>query len=359
MIHESLRETYMKRCLDLAVSGLGNTAPNPMVGSVIVYNGKIIGEGYHRQAGGPHAEVHAVNSVKDKSLLKESVLYVNLEPCSHTGKTPPCADLIIKSGIPRVVAGMEDPNPAVAGSGFRKLRDAQIQVTTGVLEDECRELNKRFITFHVKKRPYVVLKWAQTNDYFIDILRGQTDYPEPTWISNEISRMLVHKWRTEEQSILVGTNTALMDNPRLNVREWKGRSPVRMVLDRTLRLPKNLHVFDNTSPTIVFNALKNNKEKNTTYVRLDFNDHLLENMLKYLYDSGFQSVLVEGGRMLLNGFIRSNLWDEARVFKGNKLFGSGISAPSIPIVQPEEYLIREDLLMIYKNQEVHRLEARG
>jgi diaminohydroxyphosphoribosylaminopyrimidine deaminase/5-amino-6-(5-phosphoribosylamino)uracil reductase len=339
----------MKRCLDLAISGLGSTAPNPMVGSVIVYNDRIIGEGYHMKFGGPHAEVNAINSVTDKSLLKDSTLYVNLEPCSHTGKTPPCADLIIKSEIPRVIAGSTDPNPLVAGTGFKKMTAAGVDVSTGILQNECLELNKRFIVFHTRKRPYIILKWAQTSDCFIDIIRGQTAIPEPTWISNEISRMLVHKWRSEEQSILVGTNTAIMDNPRLNTREWPGKSPLRMVIDRTLKLPGKLHIFDNTSETVVFNELQDSKQDKTHYVKIGFGDQFLENMLHWLYETGIQSVIVEGGKILISSFLKSNLWDEARVFKGRKLFGQGLSAPSIPVVNPEEYLIREDILMIYRN----------
>ena len=252
MTLESLRETYMKRCLDLAMLGLGDTAPNPMVGAVIVHNDTIIGEGFHEKFGSSHAEINALNSVTDRTLLKDSALYVNLEPCSHTGKTPPCADSIIEYGIPEVVTGMADPNPLVAGKGLRKLMDAGVKVINGVLGDQCFELNRRFVTFHVRKRPYIILKWAQTSDNFIDVLRDQPDIQQPTWISNEISRMVVHKWRSEEQAILVGTRTAQMDNPRLNVREWPGKSPVRLVIDRNLKLPKSLNLFDNRSPDPCF-----------------------------------------------------------------------------------------------------------
>jgi diaminohydroxyphosphoribosylaminopyrimidine deaminase/5-amino-6-(5-phosphoribosylamino)uracil reductase len=339
----------MKRCLGLAQTGLGHTAPNPMVGAVVVYENRIIGEGFHRKFGGPHAEVNAINAVKDKSLLKKSVLYVNLEPCSHTGKTPPCADLIIKSGIPGVVVGITDPNPLVAGKGLKKLNDAGITVTSGILEEACSDLNKRFITYHSRKRPYVILKWAQTSDGYIDVLREKPEVQHPTWISNEISRMLVHKWRSEEQSILVGTQTAVMDNPRLNVREWPGSSPIRLVIDRSLRLSKKLNLFDNNSPTIIFNSLMDLQENNTNYVCIDFKGNFLERILQYLYETGIQSVLVEGGRMLIDTFIHGNLWDEARVFKGKKVFGSGVPAPFIPMIQPEEYHIRKDILMLYRN----------
>jgi len=341
---------YMQRCLDLAALGLGNTAPNPLVGSVIVYNGHIIGEGFHRVFGGPHAEVNAVQAVTDKSLLSRSVLYVNLEPCSHSGKTPPCANMILEAGITGVVIGTTDPNPLVSGNGVRMLEKAGVKVTSGVLQQECLALNRRFFTFHNHKRPYVILKWAQTLDGFIDVLRDIPGVQQPTWISNEISRMLVHKWRSEEQSILVGTQTALLDNPRLNVREWPGNSPLRMVIDRTLRLPKTLHLFDNSSPTLVFNALKDSLEDQTRYVRLDFNGHFLEHLLNDLYSRGIQSVLVEGGRKLLDSLIQEGLWDEARVFVGHKRFENGIPAPLIREVAPEEYRIREDRLFFYRRQ---------
>lgn len=345
---------YMKRCLDLAVQGLGFTAPNPLVGSVIVYNNRIIGEGYHRQIGGPHAEVNAVNAVKDKSLLSKSVLYVNLEPCSHTGRTPPCVELIIRSGIPEVVIGTVDPNPLVSGRGIALLEEAGIRVIRGFLEKDCRDLNRRFLTFHESKRPYVVLKWAQSADGFIDVIRGKGATTQPTWISNEISRMLVHKWRSEEQSIMVGTRTAAMDNPRLNVREWPGKSPIRVVIDRNLSLPKDLHVFDNNSRTIVFNALCEYQEGLTKYVKIDYSDSILNQALSYMYDHEIQSVFVEGGRRLIDSFIQEGLWDEARVFTGKVLFGGGIGAPVISTVKPEEIYIREDKLMLYRNDNMMR-----
>jgi diaminohydroxyphosphoribosylaminopyrimidine deaminase/5-amino-6-(5-phosphoribosylamino)uracil reductase len=319
------------------------------VGSVVVYNNRIIGEGYHRQIGGPHAEVNAVNSVKDKSLLGKSVLYVNLEPCSHIGRTPPCADMIIRAEIPEVVIGTVDPNPQVSGKGIGMLEQAGVRVVKGVLEKECIDLNRRFFTFHGQKRPYVVLKWAQSADGYIDVIREKNVTTQPTWISNEISRMLVHKWRSEEQSIMVGTRTAAMDNPRLNVREWPGKSPIRMVIDRNLSLPKNLHVFDNTSRTIVFNALSDYSEGLTTYAKIDCSNSILKQALGYMRDHEIQSVFVEGGRMLIDSFIQEGLWDEARVFKGKIMFGSGIGAPAIPSTKPEEIFIREDLLMMYRN----------
>jgi len=345
---EKMHELYMSRCLDLALLGLGSTVPNPMVGSVIVRQDRIIGEGYHKEYGGPHAEVNAVNAVPDKSLLPDSVLYVNLEPCSHTGKTPPCADMIIRTGIPQVVIGTSDPNPLVAGRGIEKLAKAGISVISHIIPDKCQYLNRRFFTFHTHKRPFVILKWAQTNDGFMDILRENRGTSEPNWISNEISRMIVHEWRSEEQAILVGTNTAFLDNPRLNVREWPGRSPVRLVIDRTLRLPPSLHLFDNSCRTLVFNALKDLQDRETHYIQLDFSNNIIPPMLKKLYELGLQSVMVEGGRMLLDSFLETGFWDEARVFTGQKSFGSGISAPLIRGIDPEEYRIREDRLLIYR-----------
>jgi len=346
----TLHETYISRCLDLARLGLGHTAPNPLVGSVIVREGRIIGEGYHQQYGGPHAEVNAVNEVRDKKLLTDSVLYVNLEPCSHTGKTPPCADMIIQAGIPEVVIGTSDPNPLVSGKGIKKLEQNGVKVTCNVLSRECRELNNRFFTFHTRRRPYIVLKWARTSDGFIDMLRDKDSLSQPVWISNEISRMLVHKWRTEEQAILVGTRTALMDNPRLNAREWPGKSPVRMVIDRELKLPKYLNLFDNSQKTLVFNGQKSFTGGETHYIRLDFAGSVLEQLLSYLYKTGIQSVFVEGGRKLINSFIEEDCWDEARVLVGPKQFGAGIPSPEILTVKPLSYPIREDLLLVYHNQ---------
>ena len=234
-------EQYMRRCIELAHMGFGATVPNPMVGAVIVHQGKIIGEGYHCKYGEAHAEVNAVNSVEDKSLLSESTLYINLEPCTHFGKTPPCCDLIMQSHIPRVVIANVDPNPLVKGKGIEKLKNAGIEVTTDVLKAEGEELNKRFFSYYKKSRPYIILKWAQTGDGFMDIVRHPSQHLKPVWITTEEARILVHKWRSEEQAILVGTNTVFLDNPKLNVREWTGKDPIRILVDRTLRLPQNLH----------------------------------------------------------------------------------------------------------------------
>ena len=319
-------EKYMKRCIELARGGEGYTAPNPMVGSVLVCDGKIIGEGFHREFGGPHAEVHAINSVKNKSLFERSTLYVNLEPCAHHGKTPPCAELIVSKCIPRVVIGSVDPFTKVAGRGIEIMRSAGIEVTTGLLEKECLDLNKRFFTFHTKKRPYIILKWAQTQDGFIDSDRNSG---KPVWISNELSRILVHRQRTKEAAILIGTNTALMDNPALTARVWSGRQPVRMALDRQNRLPDSLTIKDGKAPTIIFTETDIESRHNLEFVRIDFSNQLLERMLEFMYSREIQSVIVEGGRQLLQAFIDKNLWDEAFVYTGSCWFGSGIQAPVI------------------------------
>jgi len=321
-------EKYIKRCIELAKLGLGNTYPNPLVGSVIVYKGEIIGEGYHKKCGEAHAEVNAVNSVKDKSLLKHSTIYVNLEPCSHIGRTPACSTMIIANKIPKVVIGSIDTFSKVSGKGIEMLKKAGIDVTVGVLNNECRKLNKRFFTFHEKKRPYIILKWAQTKDGFIDIIRTNKKQ-QGEWITNELSRALVHKWRAEESAIMVGTDTANMDNPSLNIREWSGKNPIRITIDRNLRLPKNLNILDDTIKTIIYNEKKNSKYKNTEYIKINFNDNILWEILEDLHSRDIQSIIIEGGEKLLNSFIEQNLWDEARIFTGNKYFKNGVKAPKI------------------------------
>lgn len=323
----SLPETFMQRCLDLALLGMGNVAPNPMVGCVIVHQGIIIGEGYHEKFGQPHAEVNAIRSVRDPALLAHSTLYVSLEPCSHFGKTPPCCDLIIASRIPHVVIGTIDPFAKVAGKGIERMQKAGIEVETGVLGKECKELNRRFFTFHEKKRPYIALKWAQTLDGFIDTDR--TEIQHPTWITNDLSKRLVHKQRSEESAILIGTNTAVYDNPSLTVREWTGNQPVRMVIDRTQRLDAELHIFDSKAPTWVFTAEEKTSSENLKYIRLDFNQDILPDLLRVLYENDILSVIVEGGFILLNSFLKTGLWDEAFVYTGNQFFGKGVRSPQI------------------------------
>ncbi|NMH28040.1 bifunctional diaminohydroxyphosphoribosylaminopyrimidine deaminase/5-amino-6-(5-phosphoribosylamino)uracil reductase RibD [Flavobacterium sp. SE-s28] len=303
----------MARCLELAKNGLGTTYPNPLVGSVIVHDGKIIGEGWHRKSGEPHAEILAMNSVADKSLLKNSTIYVNLEPCSHFGKTPPCADSIIAAGIPQVVIGTKDPNPEVAGNGIRKLEEAGIRVSFGVLEQECNELNKRFFMFHREKRPYIILKWAQSEDGFIAPQHRSEN--APVWISNAHSRQLTHKWRSEEQAILVGSQTVTDDNPSLTVREWAGRNPTRIVIGNPSRIPSESHIFNDEAETIVLSGL-------------DFNDDKsVQTICGELYRNKIVSVIVEGGRMTLQSFIDAGIWDEARIFTGKASLENGTKSP--------------------------------
>lgn len=345
-------EFYMRRCLELAKHGFGNVSPNPLVGSVIVRNNQIIGEGYHKKYGQAHAEVNAINSVSNHSLLKEATLYVNLEPCSHYGKTPPCADLIISKEIPRVIIGTQDPFVEVAGRGIERLRNAGIEVITDVLFTDCRELNKRFFTFHEKKRPYIILKWAETKDRFIDVERNENDVTKPTWITHENTRILVHRWRSEEDAIMIGTNTAIKDNPRLDVRDWKGNNPVRIVIDRDLRIPTNANILDNTIKTVVFTSLLRKNTENIEFVKLDFGINIIQQMLSHLHQYKIQSLIVEGGKTLLQSFINDNLWDEARIFVGNMTFNRGISAPNILGKTISNTVIGQDYLMVLKNSNV-------
>ena len=318
---------FMQRCLELAQLGMGDVAPNPMVGCVIVHNGKIVGEGYHRKYGGPHAEVNAIRSVKNPEILTESSLYVSLEPCAHFGKTPPCSDLIIENKIPRVIIGTTDPFAKVSGKGIERMRKAGIEVEVGILEKESRRVNRRFFTFHEKKRPFIILKWAQTLDGFIDTDRTETQHP--TWITNAFAKRLVHKQRSEESAILIGTNTAEYDDPSLTVREWTGNQPIRMVIDRRGRLNPNLHIFDGKAPTWVFTELEKTGTENLNYIQLDFSQNILPQLLDELYRREILSVIVEGGSELLNSFLDLQLWDEAFVYTGNQFFGKGVTAPNI------------------------------
>ncbi len=346
----NIQEKYIARCIELAKNGLGTTYPNPMVGSVIVHNGKIIGEGWHKKSGEPHAEVNAINSVKDKSLLKESTIYVSLEPCSHFGKTPPCCDLIIKNAIPNVVIGTVDPNIKVAGNGIKKLIAAGANVSVGVLEAECNELNKRFFTFHQKKRPYIILKWAESQDGFIAPLTKSEQ--KPVWITNEFSRQLVHKWRSEEQAILVGTNTVIDDNPKLDVRDWTGNNPTRIVLDPKNRIPKDCAIFDNQVKTIIIsNAISSSNKENTIFEVIDFEQNPAQQILRILYQHQIQSVIIEGGRQTLQTFIDENLWDEARLFIGNNYIENGIKAPIIALKNNKKETIDNDELIIARNHD--------
>jgi diaminohydroxyphosphoribosylaminopyrimidine deaminase/5-amino-6-(5-phosphoribosylamino)uracil reductase len=338
---------YMQRCLDLAKLGLGTAAPNPMVGSVIVCGGKIIGEGYHQKCGEAHAEVNAINSVKNPELLEKATLYVNLEPCAHHGRTPPCSDLIVSKKIPRVVIGCVDSFAKVSGKGIEKLKKGGCDVTVGVLEKESLELNRRFFTFHEQKRPYVILKWAETKDGFIDKKRTSDETVEQNWITNQISKQLVHKWRTEESAFMIGRKTAKKDNPQLTVREWTGRNPVRVVLDRNLKLAPGLKIFDNKAETLIFNSVKNEQTGNLNFIKIDFDGDVLHSVLGKLYELEIQSLVVEGGEKLLTSFIKSGLWDEARVFVGNKYFKEGVKAPGFNDTPVEEVHLGDTVLFYY------------
>lgn len=337
-------EAYMQRCVDLALKGLGNVAPNPLVGSVVVHKHTIIGEGYHHAYGQAHAEVNAINSVADKSLLAESTLYVNLEPCSHYGKTPPCADLIITHKIPRVVIGSGDPNPLVAGKGVARLRKAGVEVTEGVLHHACEFLNRRFFTFYGKRRPYVILKWARSADGFI-----APEEPRQVWLTGEAAKQLVHKWRTEEQAVLVGTQTAITDNPELTARLWKGKQPLRVVLDRELKIPAHLHLFNGAAPTLVLNALRDEKTPIAEWVKIDFDGGAEQQVLQQLYQRGIASVIIEGGAQVLNSFIKKGLWDEARILTAPATLERGKQVLPVQGQILEESRIGEDRLQILLN----------
>ncbi|MDR7128500.1 diaminohydroxyphosphoribosylaminopyrimidine deaminase/5-amino-6-(5-phosphoribosylamino)uracil reductase [Algoriphagus sp. 4150] len=331
----------MQRALELAEFGRGKVSPNPMVGCVIVHQDKIIGEGYHQEYGKAHAEVNAVNSVVNQELLAESTVYVTLEPCAHFGKTPPCAHLLVEKKVKKVVIAAFDSNPLVGGKGIQILKDAGIEVVTGFLEREARSQNKRFFTQIEKNRPYVILKWAQTLDGFI--ARG--DYSSK-WITNSSSRQLVHKWRAEEDAVLVGKNTAKYDDPALNVRDWVGKNPLRLVVDSKLELPNTLKLFDEAVPTVCYNTLKAETRGTLEFVKLN-PEFQVKDILEDLFSRNIQSVIVEGGSYLLNKFLVSELWDEARVFTSSTKFGNGIVAPVTPAPISETIEILEDTLRIY------------
>lgn len=341
-------ELYIQRCIEIGKNGLGTTRPNPMVGAVIVLNNKIIGEGYTSAYGGNHAELNAINSVKNKDLLKESTLYVTLEPCSHYGKTPPCSDLIIKHSIPNVVIGCIDDNTLVAGKGIKKLREAGTNVIVGILERACKEHHKRFFTYHNKKRPYIILKWAETSDGFI--APDTKNEQKPVWITNKYSRQIVHKWRTEEQAILVGTNTVLQDNPSLTVRDWTGENPIRVVLDGNIKLSQDFNVFDDASKTIIITNKEVSSTKSNVFEDVVFYEsNLAHEVCDVLFEHQINSVIIEGGSKTLQTFIDENLWDEARVFTGNTCFKKGTKAPILNSKLVSQQRISTDILKIYKN----------
>ena len=313
----------MQRCIDLAKKGLGNTYPNPMVGSVIVHNGKIIGEGWHKKAGEPHAEVNAIAAVKNKALLATSTLYVSLEPCNHFGKTPPCSQLIVKHNIPKVVIGCVDPFDQVSGAGIETLRNAGIEVIAGILEKETTALNKRFFCFHQKKRPYIVLKWAQSQDGFLAPLKEERKKQAPVFLTTKEEQIVVHQWRTEEQAIAVGAQTVVDDNPQLTARWVKGNQPTRLVFDPNSRLERQYAVFDDQAETIQLSHALVGTDKTSSP------SEYLEQVFKYLHTRNIQSVLIEGGGKTLENIVAAGLWDEARIFKTEKTLAKGVPAPKL------------------------------
>ena len=336
-------EYFIEKCISLARKGILNVSPNPMVGCVIVYDGEIIGEGYHKEYGKNHAEVNAINSVKDKSVLKNSILYVNLEPCCHHGKTPPCTDIIIKYNIPKVVIGCIDTFSKVSGQGIKKLKNNSVEVIYGVLEKDCIELNKRFFCYHIKKRPYIILKWAKSKDNFIAPINQEKSF----WMTSDESKKLVHSWRAEEDAILVGRKTVVADNPSLTVRECEGKNPIRIVIDKELSLNEKSNVFDDQSETIVFNNIKTSIIDKRTYLKADFNN-LNQDILKQLYNRDILSLIIEGGAFTINSFIENGLYDEIRVFTTNKVLENGIKSPNIPeIKNSKKITINNDKLEIY------------
>lgn len=342
-------EFYMQRCLALAEQGMGNVSPNPMVGCVIVHEDKIIGEGFHQQIGQAHAEVNAINDVFEKygeaapALLKNATVYVSLEPCAHFGKTPPCADLIVKHSVNKVVIGNTDPFTAVNGKGIEKLKSAAIEVSTGVLEDKCSFVNRRFFTRIIQQRPFIVLKWAETADGYFAPTNGSQQ-----WISGEIAKQLSYKWRGEEDAILVGKNTALIDNPRLTNRSEKGKNPIRIIIDQNLEIPNAYHIYNSEAKTIIFNEIKTDVVANIHFVQMeDMKLYLPQKIAFQLFLMDIQSVIIEGGIQILNQFIGAQLWDEARVFTSKSIWGSGMKSPEIKGNVIEKLPLGDDELTIY------------
>jgi diaminohydroxyphosphoribosylaminopyrimidine deaminase/5-amino-6-(5-phosphoribosylamino)uracil reductase len=321
---------YMQRALELALMAGGNTRPNPLVGAVIVHDDRVIGEGYHARAGEPHAEVVALNRVKDRTLIPESDIYVTLEPCSHHGRTPPCAEMIVREGFRRVIIGTRDTSRKVSGRGIEILKAGGCQVIEGVLENECREVNRRFFIWHEKGRPYIVLKWAVTSDGFFDAERNPEMPKGPNWITGNQERILVHKWRSEEHAVIIGENTLCNDDPLLNVRHWTGMDPVRVVIsDSPERLAGYRMFRGEGSPVILFSPGIDGAEEGVEYFRTGDRQSTVEEALKELHRREIQSVMVEGGANLLSQFIGAGLWDEARIFRGYRNFGSGLKAPGL------------------------------
>ena len=337
----------MQQCLDLALKGLGAVSPNPMVGAVLVYEDRVIGTGYHKRYGEAHAEVNCINSVQeaDKPFIAASTLYVSLEPCSHFGKTPPCADLIIANKIKKVIVACLDPNPLVAGRGVEKLEAAGIEVVTHVLEQESRKINKRFIVFHEQKRPYIILKWAVS-------VEGNFCPSDKSsfWLSNDESKKMVHQWRSEEDAILVGSGTALADNPSLTVREWQGRNPVRVMLDRDLKTPIHFNIYNEEANTIVFNLHKNEERGHVQWIQLP-SKNFIEAAMKKMYDLHIQSVIIEGGLDILNQCMSLRYWDEIRVIQSNTSLIDGLKAPKIQEKSLHQQQLKQDLIYYYHNEQ--------
>ena len=340
-------EHYIKRCLEISKLGIGTTRPNPSVGAVLVVDDRIIGEGFTSPYGGNHAEVNAISTVRDSSLLATATMYVTLEPCSHFGKTPPCADLIIKSEIKKVVIGCIDSNVLVAGKGVERLQNAGCEVIVGVLEKECKAHHKRFFTFQTKKRPFIILKWAQTLDAYVAPKNRATQ--APVWITKEVSRQLVHKWRSEEQAILVGTTTVLDDNPGLDVRYWNGENPVRIVIDKELKISTNLKVYDGSVKTIFINGRSTSVKGAIFFEKINFLKPIAIQICAVLFKHNIQSLIVEGGTKTIQTFIDENLWDEARVFSGEVHFNDGVNAPKFDVIPTNKENIKGDTLKTYLN----------
>ena len=336
-------QIYIQRCIELAKKALGKTYPNPMVGAVIVHNGKIIGEGFHQKAGENHAEINAINSVENKNLLAESTIYVSLEPCSHFGKTPPCSLKLKEIGFKKVVVACTDSHSKVNGKGISLLKNAGIEVEVGILEEECRNLNKRFFCFHEKKRPFIILKWAESKDGFLD-----KDFL-PTQIGNSLTKQFVHQLRSEEHAILVGANTALIDDPSLTVREVKGGNPIRILIDLKLKVPTVFEIFNDEAPTLIINSIKNEEIGDLKYIKIE-KDNFLKNLMQKLYEEQIQSVIIEGGSYTLQQFINADLWDETIIIKNeNLIVANGTKAPQFNFEIAETKIFRDNRIEFYKN----------
>jgi len=336
-------EFYMHRCIELAQKAAGKTYPNPLVGSVIVHNEKIIGEGFHKKAGEAHAEINAINSVENSSLLSEATIYVSLEPCSHFGKTPPCANRIVEIGFKKVVIGAMDSHEKVNGKGKQLIENAGIEVVSGILEKECKLLNKRFFTFHEKKRPYLILKWAQSADGYMD------QNFRPFQIGNLLTKQFVHQLRSEEHAILVGTQTAMNDNPSLTTREVTGRNPVRILIDFDLKVPIDFNIYNRQAKTLVFNAIKETDEENIHFIKIE-KENFLSNLMQELYKHQIQSVIIEGGSFTLQEFINKNLWDEALIIKNeNLILENGTQAPVFNYESYKTENFRDNIVEFYQN----------